>query len=279
MLDIKSLLKDIPQTSGIYQFLDEKDEVLYIGKAKNLKKRLASYATVANQCFQKYGSLILNGSQAIKNAETIDLRQSRYAVQQRLSSRTSVMISLAHKINFIQTKNEIDAIFLEHNLIKKKLPKYNILLRDDKTFASIIVTQSHDFPAIYKHRGKKNNDDIYFGPYISVLDVNKIIDIIKKIFLLRGCANSFFKTHQKQNRPCLEYQIKRCSGPCISAISKDDYKKSISDASDFLKGKFSLVQKKLTEKMMEFIAHDDRENADKIKNIIKSLKPIFLRQK
>lgn len=233
---IKNLLGQIPETSGVYQFFDQKGEILYIGKAKNLKKRITSYS--------------LNHS---------------------LSDRIKRMVFLATKLEFINTKTELEALLLEHNLIKKHSPKFNILLKDDKTFPHILIAKNHDFPAIIKHRGEKNIAGNYFGPFALASDVNKTIDLLRKSFLLRNCSDSEFANRKK---PCLEYQIKRCSAPCVNLISKEEYQKSVNAVINFLGGKSFEVQKELADKMQKFSADLEYEKAAIIRDQIKSLSSI-----
>lgn len=251
---IKTQLATIPKTSGIYQFFDAKGQVLYIGKAKNLQKRLQSYSK-----------------------------------QNQLSPRIARMVFLAEKIEYIQTDSELDALFLEHNFIKEFAPKFNILLRDDKTFSHIEIT-NHRFPRIIKNRdfGKLKNDELkenttnknasrsrnfgrIFGPFVSGHDVNRSIDFLRKIFLLRNCSDAEFKSRQK---PCLEYQIKKCSAPCVGLISEAEYKNSIKNAIAFLNGKSAELQKNLTKKMEQLIASQNYEKAAFIRDQIKSLNAI-----
>jgi excinuclease ABC subunit C len=241
---IKSQLQNIPQTFGVYQFFDAKDNVLYVGKAKNLLKRVSSY-TKENQ----------------------------------LSARISRMVFLAQKVEFIRTENEVEALLLEHNLIKKLEPKFNILLRDDKTFPQILITD-HTFPQITKYRGVKSGNakgdkSLHFGPFASAHDVNKTIDVMRKSFLLRNCSDAEFKSRKK---PCLEYQIKRCSAPCVGLISQDEYQISVDNAAAFLSGKSVEVQKKLVQNMQQLSATHEYEKAAVIRDQIKALDSILTKQ-
>jgi excinuclease ABC subunit C len=263
---IKSQLRAIPATCGIYQFFDAKNQILYIGKAKNLRKRVTSYTK-----------------------------------EKQLSARISRMIFLAQKVEVTQTKSEVEALLLEHNLIKKFSPKFNILLRDDKTFPQILIS-THKFPQITKYRGntfssslksagfrgsqqensrdprtltRPRMTDKTFGPFASTHDVNRTIDLMRKSFLLRNCSDSEFKSRQK---PCLEFQIKKCSAPCVGMVSQDDYEASVKNAVDFLSGKSAEVQKKLDEKMRQFSAAENYEKAAEIRDQIKSLNAIQTKQ-
>lgn len=236
---IKSKLKTVPKTSGVYQFFDAKDQVLYVGKAKNLQKRITSYTK-----------------------------------EKQLSARINRMVFLAQRFEFIQTTSELDALLLEHNMIKKLAPKFNILLRDGKTFPQILITD-HNFPQITKYRGVKTDNGLHFGPFASGFDVNRTIEVLKKSFLLRSCSDSEFKSRKK---PCLEYQIKRCSGPCVGLIPQAEYEISVKNAVDFLKGKSAEVQKNLAKKMQHFSEIQNYEKAAEIRDQIKSLNSIQSKQ-
>ena len=236
---IKTQLELVPQNSGVYQFLDSKDRVLYVGKAKNLYKRVSSY-TKKNQ----------------------------------LSTRIARMVFLAQKLEIIQTENEVEALLLEHNLIKKLSPRFNILLRDDKTFPQILITD-HKFPQITKYRGGKNSRGSYFGPFASANDVKATIDILRKIFLIRNCSDDEFRSRKK---PCLEFQIKKCSAPCVGMISSEEYDISVANAVGFLNGKSSEIQKELNAKMQQLSANQAYEKAAFIRDQIKSLDAIQTKQ-
>ena len=237
---IKDLIDKAPSNSGVYRFLGEDASVLYVGKAKNLRKRLLNYLALP-----------------------------------RLSARIAHMMFLACDLELTQTENELEALLLEHNLIKKLAPRYNILLRDDKTFALIAIDKKHQFGGIRKHRGLKNSDNYYFGPFASGDDVNRVIDVLKKSFLLRSCSDSEFKS---RTRPCLEYQIKKCSAPCVALISEDEYSASIKMAVDFLSGKSSQIQLALAEKMQKFSEALEFEKAALVRNQIRSLSSIQAKQ-
>lgn len=236
---IKKQLPLAPTNSGVYQFFDDKNQVLYVGKAKNLQKRLTSYTK-----------------------------------PKQLSTRIARMVFLAQRFEFIQTETEVEALLLEHNLIKKLSPRFNILLRDDKTFPQILIT-NHPFPQITKYRGNKSNKGAHFGPFASAHDVNHTIDILKKIFRLRDCSDSEFNSRKK---PCLEYQIKRCSAPCMDLISQDDYQNYVTSAIDFLGGKSGSIQKEFTAKMKKASDEQDYEKAATLRDQIKSLDAIQAKQ-
>lgn len=233
---LKIQIQKSTNSAGIYRFIDENDEILYIGKAKNLHKRLISYTK-----------------------------------SDKLCNRIRRMTFLAIKIEITQTNSDLEAILLEHNLIKKHKPKFNILLKDDKRFAAIAIDKKHDFGAIFKNRGLDKKDLHSFGPFASALDVNRVIDILRKSFLLRNCSDNEFKRRKK---PCLEYQIKKCSAPCVDYISKSDYQDSIKQAVNFLSGKSASIQQDLAQKMQKFSENQEYEKAAAIRDKIKSLSSI-----
>ena len=175
-------LKNIPKKPGIYKMINSSNEPIYIGKAKNLYKRVLSY-TKAN----------------------------------KLNRRLITMISNIQKIEINITNSEVEALLLESNLIKKFEPKFNVLLKDDKSFSSIYISTNDDFPKMITHRGMKNKKGKYFGPFTSKSSINKTIETLQKVFLIRNCSDNIFNT---RSRPCLQYQIKRCSAPCVNYISK-----------------------------------------------------------
>nr|WP_240796919.1 excinuclease ABC subunit UvrC [Terasakiella sp. SH-1] len=208
---IKGYLKTLEARPGVYRMFNEKGDVLYVGKAKSLKKRVANYTT-----------------------------------PQRLTIRIQRMVSETHAMEFITTHTEAEALLLESNLIKKLKPRYNILLRDDKSFPMILVTGDHDFPQVVKHRGAKNRRGTYFGPFASAWAVNETLNTLQRAFLLRPCSDNIFAA---RTRPCLQYQIKRCSAPCVERISKDDYAKLVGEAERFLRGDSKALQAELAERM------------------------------
>jgi len=232
----KIIKKEIPliaKLPGVYKMLGEKNEVLYIGKAKNLPNRLKSYVSEKNHII-----------------------------------RTERMLAKTKKLEITTTSNESEALLLEANLIKKYKPRFNILLRDDKSFPFIFISNKDNWPQIKKHRGKKNKEGFFFGPFASAGSANWTIKMIQKIFQLRICDDTVFKNRE---RPCILYQIKRCSGPCVNFIDKKDYKKSVDDAIDFVSGKSRKIQKSLSQQME--IASDelDFEKAALLRDRIKSL--------
>ena len=194
----KEFLKNLPSAPGVYKMLDESKTILYIGKAGNLKKRVSSYFTKSNQ-----------------------------------SIKTQRLVHNIRDIDYQITSNEQDALLLENNLIKEYKPKYNVLLRDDKSYPYIYMSKKHQFPGFKFFRGNLNQEGQVFGPYTHVSNVRKILSIIQKTFLIRLCEDSYFESRKK---PCLQYQIKRCSAPCVGLIKDYDYKKSVDSAAMFLKG-------------------------------------------
>ena len=230
---IKKEIPLIAKLPGVYKMLGEKNEVLYVGKAKNLPNRLKSYVSEKNHII-----------------------------------RTERMLAKTKKLEITTTSNESEALLLEANLIKKHKPRFNILLRDDKSFPFIFISNKDNWPQIKKHRGKKNKEGFFFGPFASAGSANWTIKMIQKIFQLRICDDTVFKNRE---RPCILYQIKRCSGPCVNFIDKEDYKKSVDDAIDFVSGKSRKIQKSLSQQME--IASDelDFEKAALLRDRIKSL--------
>ena len=233
---IKKEIKSIPVSPGIYKMIDENGEVLYVGKAKNLKKRVSSYSKLNNQ------------SQRILN-----------------------MISLVRKVELSITNTEAEALLLESNVIKANKPKFNILLKDDKSFPSILLTSNHDFPQIKKHRGRKSQKGYYFGPFSSAGSVNRSLDALQKGFLLRNCTDNVFKLTTK---PCLQYQIKRCTAPCVGLVSRKDYQIQVDQAKNFLNGDSDKIKEIFAEKMQEYSSNLDFENAAIWRNKIRALTSI-----
>ena len=230
---IKKEIPLIAKLPGVYKMLNEKNEVLYVGKAKNLPNRLKSYVSEKNQII-----------------------------------RTERMLSQTRKLEVTTTSNESEALLLEANLIKKYKPRFNILLRDDKSFPFIFISNKEKWPQIKKHRGKKDKEGFFFGPFASAGSANWTIKMIQKIFQLRICDDTVFKNRE---RPCILYQIKRCSGPCVNFIHENDYKKSVDDAIDFVSGKSRKIQKSLSTQMETASDELDFEKAAILRDRIKSL--------
>jgi len=238
---IKKELALIPKLPGVYRMLNDKGDILYVGKAKNLPNRLKSYVAEKNHII-----------------------------------RTERMLSQTRKLEITTTSNESEALLLEANLIKKYKPKFNILLRDDKSFPFIFIGNKDQWPQIKRHRGKKTKEGFYFGPFASAGSANWTIKMIQKIFHLRVCDDTVFKNRQ---RPCILYQIKRCSGPCVGYIEKDEYKKTVDDAIEFVSGKSRKIQKNLSELMEKASENLDFEKAVILRDRIKSLNIIQSSQK
>ena len=233
---IQTATKNFPDGSGVYQFLDRNNTILYVGKAKNLKKRIASY---------------LN--------------------QHKQSNRMKLLINLTTKIKCIKTLTEVDSFILENNLIKENKPKFNIRLIDDKSFPYINISTSAEWPRIKKHRGKLNKSDISFGPFSNVSAVENVIKQIERAFLLRSCTDNIFKSRK---RPCILYEIKRCSAPCVDLISKADYKKLVSNAISFLNGRDSKIKENLINAMKSESKMQNYENAARLRDRISALSKI-----
>jgi excinuclease ABC subunit C len=230
---IQSYLRLIDGSPGVYRMLDTESRVLYVGKARNLKARVSNYARPGNH-----------------------------------SPRIERMIRETASMMFLTTRTETEALLLEQNLIKQLKPRYNVLLRDDKSFPNILVTRDHAFPMIKKHRGAKTEKGDYFGPFASAGAVNRTLNQLQKAFLLRNCTDSSFAT---RTRPCLLHQIKRCSAPCVGLISEEDYARSVADAALFLQGRSTAVQEQLAEQMAVASAAMEFERAAALRDRIRAL--------
>ena len=212
---------------------DAKGDVLYVGKARSLKQRVANYTQVKG-----------------------------------LTKRLQRMIAQTRSMTIVTTNNEAEALLLEAQLIKRYRPAYNVLLRDDKSFPFILLRGDHDFPRVQKHRGARRAPGNYYGPFASAGSVNNTLNALQKLFLLRSCTDGFFKT---RDRPCLLYQIKRCSAPCVGRIDKDGYKELVDDCRDFLAGKSTKVQAKLGAQMQAAAENMDFELAALLRDRLKAL--------
>jgi excinuclease ABC subunit C len=241
----KKVIKDkiplISRNPGVYRMISSTGEILYIGKAKNIPNRLKSYVSDTN-----------------------------------LPIRTERMLSLTHSLETTTTNNESEALLLEANLIKKHKPRFNILLRDDKSFPYIYIGNKDKWPQLTKLRGKKSKTGHYFGPFSSIGSANWTIKILQKIFHLRVCDDTVFKN---RNRPCILYQIKRCSAPCVGHISKQDYMTTVNDAIEFISGKSRRIQKNLSKEMEKASKDLDYEKAAIARDRIKALTQIQTSQK
>ncbi len=233
---IKYFSKNFPFKPGVYQMESEKGEILYIGKAKSLAKRIINYASLNN-----------------------------------LTRRLQRMVSLTAHINFFVTNTEIEALLLECNLIKRHKPRFNIILRDDKSFPYVLINKEYKYPRILKYRGPKKIKGDYFGPFVSPSIADYTLIALQKIFLLRSCSEAIFNN---RIRPCLLYDIKRCSAPCVGYISKQKYEESINDAKKFLNGNTKKIKKKL-QHLMENASHKQMyEDATRLRDRLKSINQI-----
>ncbi|KQT33537.1 excinuclease ABC subunit C [Sphingomonas sp. Leaf412] len=230
---IRNVLKTLPLKPGVYRMNDAKGDVLYVGKARALKNRVGNYVQV-----------------------------------DRLPKRLQRMVSQTRSMTIVTTNNEAEALLLEAQLIKRYRPPYNVLLRDDKSFPFILLRSDHEYPRIQKHRGARRAKGDYYGPFASAGSVNNTLNALQKLFLLRSCTDGFFKT---RDRPCLLYQIKRCSAPCVGRIDAGDYAELVSDAKKFLAGKATDVQAKLGAEMTAAAADMDFERAAVIRDRLKAL--------
>ena len=239
MTDLKKEIKKFPNLPGIYRMMNGKNEIIYIGKAKDIKKRVASY-------FGKNHS----------------------------SPRTKMMVSNIHSIEFTVTNTEAEALILENNLIRNHMPRYNVIFRDDKSYPYLKIS-GDQFPRISFHRGIQKKDQNYFGPFPNSPAVRDSIKLLQKVFLLRTCENSVFRN---RSRPCMEHQIQRCSAPCVNLISEHDYKEDIDQAMLFLNGKDTKVINSLSEKMSYFAEKNEFERAAVFRDRIQSLRQVRLKQ-
>ena len=230
---IQAYLKTIDGSPGVYRMLDHESRVLYVGKARNLRARVSSYARPTGH-----------------------------------SGRIARMISMTTSMMFLTTRTETEALLLEQNLIKQLKPKFNVLLRDDKSFPNILVTAKHDFPQLKKHRGAKKEKGNYYGPFASAGAVNRTLNQLQRVFLLRDCTDSTFDS---RTRPCLQFQIKRCSAPCVGKISPDNYRQTVKDAEDFLNGKTTAIQSRLASEMSAASEELEFERAAALRDRIKAL--------
>ncbi|MPQ92778.1 excinuclease ABC subunit C [Thioclava sediminum] len=230
---IADYLKRLDGSPGVYRMLNAKGEVLYVGKARNLKARVSNYARPSGH-----------------------------------SARIARMIHETASMMFLTTRTETEALLLEQNLIKQLKPRYNVLARDDKSFPNILIATDHPYPMIKKHRGARKEKGHYFGPFASASAVNRTLNQLERVFLLRNCSDSMFET---RTRPCLQYQIKRCSGPCVGKISEEDYAALVDDAKRFLQGKSTTIQRELAEQMQQASDDMEFERAAALRDRIKAL--------
>ncbi|HEX7710644.1 MAG TPA: excinuclease ABC subunit UvrC [Sphingomonadaceae bacterium] len=229
---IRETVKTLKPKPGVYRMLDARGDVLYVGKARALKNRVANYCQV-----------------------------------ERLSSRLQRMVAQTRAMEIVTTNSEAEALLLEAQLIKRFRPAYNVLLRDDKSFPFILLRADHDFPRITKHRGARKAKGNYYGPFASAGSVNTTINALQKIFLLRSCSDGYFS---RRDRPCLLYQIKRCSAPCVGRIDKAGYAELVQEAKDFLGGRSSAVQARMEAQMKEASQALDFERAAMLRDRLRA---------
>ena len=230
---IRNVLKTLPLKPGVYRMHDARGDVLYVGKARALKNRVGNYVQI-----------------------------------DRMPYRLRRMVALTRSMTIVTTNSEAEALLLEAQLIKRYRPAYNVLLRDDKSFPFILLRADHKFPRIQKHRGARRHKGQYYGPFASAGSVNQTLNALEKLFLLRSCSDSFFNN---RDRPCLLYQIKRCSAPCVGRIDDSAYGSLVADAKSFLDGKSSVVQAKLAQEMEAAAEALDFERAAMVRDRLKAL--------
>jgi excinuclease ABC subunit C len=237
---LRAALPTLPLTPGVYRMLDAKGDALYVGKASALRKRVAQYLQF-----------------------------------DRMPNRLLRMVSETRRLEIVTTHTEVEALLLESNLIKRLMPRYNVLLRDDKSFPYIALIEDHDFAQVAKHRGSRDRKGRYFGPFASAGAVNQTLTAMQRAFLLRSCSDAIFSA---RTRPCLLFQIKRCSAPCVGRISKEDYAKLVAEAVDFLEGRSHDAQGELAAKMQVAADAMDFETAAMYRDRIRALTAVQARQ-
>ena len=230
---IRKTVRQLPVRPGVYRMLDAKGDVLYVGKARALRNRVTNYTQVS-----------------------------------RLSKRLQRMVAQTRSMQIVTTNTEAEALLLEAQLIKRYRPPYNVLLRDDKSFPFILLREDHAFPRVQKHRGARRIKGQYYGPFASAGSVTRTLNALQKLFLLRSCSDSYF---ENRSRPCLLYQIKRCSAPCVGRISEEDYGELVDDAKAFLAGKSTGVQARLSKLMAEAAEKQDFELAAVYRDRLRAL--------
>ena len=230
---IEAALPTLPLAPGVYRMLDAKGDALYVGKARSLRKRVTSYTQVS-----------------------------------RLSERLRRMVFETRSLEIVTTGSEAEALLLEANLIKRLRPRFNIVLRDDKSYPWLVITDDHPYPQIAKHRGERRKGASYYGPFASAWAVNQTITALQRVFLLRSCRDTVFDS---RTRPCLLFQIKRCSAPCVERIGKADYAELVREAKEFLSGGTPTIQKRLAAEMEEAAEKLEFERAAALRDRIRGL--------
>lgn len=237
---LRAHLKTMPEQPGVYRMINESGAVLYVGKAKNLKKRVSSYTQRA-----------------------------------RLPNRLQRMVAQTKNLEIVVTNTETEALLLEANFIQRFTPPFNLLLRDDKSYPYLLLTRDHQFPQLLKYRGARTRKGWYFGPFASAGAVNETLVLLQRGFQLRNCSDGFFAS---RTRPCLQYHIKRCTAPCANKVTQEEYARQVADARDFLRGKTHDIQQRMAEEMQEASDKLDFETAAKLRDRIKVLTAIQSRQ-
>ena len=230
---IRRFGKMLPNRPGVYRMIDVKGDVIYVGKARSLKNRVMNYTRLGGH-----------------------------------TSRIAAMIAATANMEFVTTETEAEALLLEANLIKKHKPRYNVVLRDDKSFPYILIARDHRVPQLAKHRGARSRKGSYFGPFASAWAVNRTINSLQKAFLLRSCSDSVF---ENRTRPCLLYQIKRCSAPCTGEIDEAAYLALVDEAEAFLRGRSAVMKEKLALQMQEASDKLDFELAARYRDRISAM--------
>lgn len=230
---IAAAVRNLPSSPGVYRMLDARGEALYVGKARNLKKRVYSYTQIG-----------------------------------KLPRRLQRMVAETVALEIVRTQSEVEALLLESNLIKRFMPRFNVLLRDDKSFPYILITGEHDYPQIVKHRGAQDAPGTYYGPFASAGAVNRTVTALEKAFLLRSCSDAVFS---QRTRPCLMYQIKRCSAPCVGRIDRPGYAQLVAEARAFLSGRSQDFQEEMARSMEAAAERLDFEQAARYRDRLRAL--------
>lgn len=237
---IKAYLRTLPDRPGVYRMLNDDGDALYVGKARSLKRRVTNYTMPV-----------------------------------KLPIRLQRMIAETTQMEFVTTHTEVEALLLESNLIKKLMPRYNVLLRDDKTFPHILIKGGHAFPQLTKHRGTRSDPGHYYGPFASAGAVNRVLTALQRAFQLRSCADTVFSS---RTRPCLQYQIKRCTAPCVERVSAMEYAEQVAEARTFLEGRSRDIQAELAQAMQQASEALEFERAAKLRDRIRALTAIQAHQ-
>ncbi len=237
---IRDFVSRLPGKPGVYRMIDGKGDVIYVGKARNLKNRVSNYTRMGGH-----------------------------------TNRIAAMIAITVNMEFVTTATEAEALLLEANLIKKLKPRYNVILRDDKSFPYILIAKDHPIAQLAKHRGSRARKGSYYGPFASAGAVNRSINTLQKAFLLRSCNDSVY---ENRTRPCLLYQIKRCSAPCVHYIDRQAYDVLVREAETFLSGKSQAVKADLAKLMEEAAEKLDFEQAARIRDRIQAMSFVTAQQ-